>query len=64
MTYDEINKKFKAEKEFFVGNNFATNNNFNHLHTYAFSNDMLYANNESYFLQDRKTENRIGKVPS
>lgn len=56
LSYDDVNKKFKIEKEFFVNNYFATNDDLNILENYSYSNGMLYNNNECYLLQERGTE--------
>ena len=56
LSYDDVNKKFKIEKEFFVNNNFATTDDLNILENYSYSNGMLYNNSECYLLQERGTE--------
>ena len=53
MSYDEVNKKFKLEKEYFVDKEFGLNDDLNYLETYCLTNKMLYSNDRSFLLSVR-----------
>lgn len=53
MSYDEVNKKFKVEKEFYVDQYFAQSDDLNNLETLCYTNKMLYSNNQSFMLSER-----------
>ena len=55
LVYDKINNKFNVEKEYYVSEEFGTQD-LNSLENYQFSNGMLYNNFETYLLQERGTE--------
>lgn len=56
ISYDETNKKFKIEKEYFVSPSFGVNESVASMSSYSYSTEMIYSNNETFLLQERGAE--------
>lgn len=56
ISYDEANKRFRVEAEYYVHKGFGRFEDMSTLETFMFGNQMLYSNGKSYMLQRRGTE--------
>ena len=56
LSYDQINKRLKVEKEYYVHKLFATNDDLDGLENFKYCNGILYSNDVSYILQKRGSE--------
>ena len=56
LSYDQINKRLKIEKEYYVHKLFGTSDDLDELERFQYCNGILYSNDISYLLQKRGSE--------